>query len=296
MAEKIDAVIALGEFSCAHIGHKAVISAAAKLADELCALPVAFAFGEGLSEALGKPRVPAIFGEAEREELLLKAGAKKVVFAPTTKEFLSLGKNEFLEYLDTLFSVKGYVFGEDYAFGRKGEGNADFLCDYAARNGKIAIKVPLIKTEGEKVSSTEIRRLLSEGLVDKAAKLLGESYFIKGVVEKGRKEGRKIGFPTANLYINDLAVKEGVYYGRTKVFGKEYLSIINYGNCPTFSQNKKLVEVNIFDFSLDIYGETVTVFFDGYLRDIKKFASIKELTDRLEADAEITRLKADKTK
>ncbi len=289
--QKKSVVIALGYFDSVHIGHQCVIKTAVDSANKIGALPAVFSFDGNLRKVIGGADGKFVFNSAERKELLYSLGVKEILFAPVTKTFLGRGKRSFLNYLNSIYDVKGYVSGSDYRFGYKGVGDVAYLNEYAKAHGQFVITVPPVLYEGERISTTGIKEILREGNVEKANALLGKSFFITGKVKKGRKVGRTLGFPTINVPIPfDRAVlKNGVYAGRIEVDGKTYKILLNYGDRPTFDLTEKLIEGHIVDYEGDLYGKTLTVYFDRYLREIKKFNDQTELSAQIKRDLEIVK-------
>lgn len=284
--EKLSVVIALGYFDSVHIGHKKVISAAVRAAEEAGVSPAVFSFDGNLRKAVGGADGKYVFTTTERSNRIAELGVKEIHFAPVTESFLRKSKRDFLDYLNEVYSIKGYVSGEDYRFGYKGEGDTEYLKEYAADNGQFVVTVKQVNLGAERVSTTFIKGLLKSGDVSTANKLLGGDYFISGVVTEGRKTGRKIGFPTVNIKIPEerAELKNGVYSGKFCINDKTYKVIVNYGARPTYGLTENLIEAHIIDFSGNLYGETLTVYFDRYLRDIMKFDGEAALQAQLEKD------------
>lgn len=289
--EKKSVVIALGFFDCVHIGHRAVIGAAIKTAKKYGAVPAVFTFDGNLKEKLLSAENKAaedktVFTPEERKDYICALGVHEIFFAPVSFEFLNKTPSSFLDYLNEIYTIKGYVCGEDYRFGKGGEGDTEFLKGYARSHSQSVEVIGTVILKDEKVSTTKIKSLLSSGEVEKANELLGASYFVKGVVFEDRKVGTAMGFPTINVKIapDKLKLKDGVYGGHITVGGKFYKTIINYGARPTFSLSEKLVEAHIADYSGKLYGKTVTLYFDFFMRENKKFDGVDELKAQLSRD------------
>lgn len=284
---KLNAVLALGYFDSVHRGHQKVINTARKCANDFgCAL-VVFTFDDNLKAVFSSTDNKMVYVKEERCVLLKKLGADQVVFAPVTKEFLSLSKKEFLDYLNENFNVHGYVCGSDYRFGEKGSGDAIYLCEYAKQRQQTVLILDMEIYGEEKISTSMIKKLLTKGDIEKVNDLLGRPYSVSGEVFEDRKVGKRIGFPTVNIKLNDSKhrLKDGVYYGMIN----GYKAVINYGARPTFNLNEKLVEAHLIDFEGDLYGQNLTVDFYGYIRDIEKFDCVEKLTERLLKDVEYAR-------
>ena len=224
----------------------------------------------------------------EREVLLKSLGADDIYFAPVSKEFLSTDRKDFLDELNQKFNISCYVSGVDFTFGAFGKGNAPYLTDYAKAHNQKHIVVETLNMFDEKISTTLIKEHLNNGEIEKANALLGRPFSVFGKVFKDRQVGIKLGFPTANLKLekDKICVKDGVYVGKTKVDGKEYLSIINCGNRPTFNVDERVIESHLIDFNENLYNKQIEICFLHYLRDIKKFESKIKLIEQLSLDIE----------
>ena len=281
---KINAVIALGYFDGVHKGHVKVLELAKSLAEELCCKPVVFTFSGNLRGKLkgGKE----ILSVAEKLNELKRHGFNEILSAPLTEDFLSLSPEDFLSYIGGLYSIKGLVCGEDYRFGKNAAGDVNYLKNYCEKQG-IKLKVSkTVSVDGKKVSSSAVKKLLGLGDVEKANSLLGYDYYIDGKVSAGRAVGKTLGFPTVNLSVDDekSPLKEGVYAGYTVIDGVKYKAIINYGAKPTFNIYDKSVEAYLIGFDGNLYGETITLRFTHFIREIQKFADENELKARLYSD------------
>lgn len=287
------AVIALGYFDSVHRGHKKVIEKAKELASSLNAITVVFTFEGNLKAVLGNNQEKVVFTPLERQKFIKDLGADEIFFAPTNKDFLSMEKGDFLRLLNKSYNVLSYVSGQDYRFGKFGEGTVDDIEHYALNHGQTAHVVNTLCVNGKRVSTTAIKGLLSAGDVENANLLLGRKYSITGKVVEGRKVGGKIGFPTVNVSIDKdkHRLKDGVYQGEVDIDGKTYVAVINYGARPTFNLDEKLIEAHVIDFNGVIYGKTLTLRFSRFMRDIIKFNNCDELKEQLIKD--VKRVKGD---
>ena len=286
-------VLALGYFDSVHLGHQTVIKSAKDYAQKVNAQLVVVTFGGNLKSALGKEQEKCVFSKQERQKFLQDLLVDEIYFAPITKEFLSLDRQAFLDLLNEKYQVCCYFSGEDYRFGRFGEGTVDFLKKYAKDNNQECFAVEMLNFEGQKISTTAIKELLREGNLKKVNALLNRPYSITGKVFSDRKVGSSIGFPTINLKIeNDKhQLKDGVYAGHLEIDKVKYLALINYGGRPTFNLQEKLVEAHIVDFNGQLYDREITLCFDYFMREIKRFENVKQLKAQLDCDLEIIRNK-----
>ncbi|MBE7083081.1 MAG: riboflavin biosynthesis protein RibF [Clostridiales bacterium] len=288
---KTTAVIALGYFDSVHRGHKKVIQTAKNLADLQGAKTVVFTFKGNLRAKISNKEQKQVFTIRERSEFMYEVGVDEIFFAPTTNTFLSMGKLAFLNFLNKKYNIKGYVCGEDYHFGKFGKGDVNYLKEYAKAKNQT---VKIVETEnilGERISTTAVKKMLENGDLSNIKEYLGRDYSVSGEVFKDRKVGRKIGFPTVNIKIekDKQCIKDGVYAGYCIIEGKTYRAVINFGARPTYSLLGKLLEAHIIDYSGDLYGKYMTVYFDKYLREIKKFESEDALKEQLKVDIKLSR-------
>ncbi len=278
-------VVALGYFDSVHIGHRSVLKRAREIANEKYATLTVFTFSGNLrGEFLSGDYF--LYDDKKRSQIYTDLGADSVCFAPVNKEFLGKSGSEFLDWLNERYDVLAYVCGSDYKFGVNAGSNCSDLIEYAKAKGQSVTVCDIVTVEKEKVSTTLIKRLLKNGEIKKANALLGENYSVSGKVIKGRGDGKKLGYPTANLDTLGvhLQIKQGVYGGSVKVDDKEYKCLINLGKCPTFNQENQTLEVHVLGFSGDLYGEILNVEFTTFLREIKKFNSKEELIKQITED------------
>jgi len=189
-------------------------------------------------------------------------------------------------------SAAGVVVGDNFQFGRRRQGNAEFLREQGEERGfEVELVKPLL-FRGKPVSSSAIRELLAKGEVDEASKLLGYTWFVSGKVIHGEKRGRELGYPTANIALDpacDLA--HGIYAVRVRVRGEIRDGVASFGRRPTFGGGAPLLEVFLFDFESDIYDEEIDAAFFGWVRPEAKFADAAELTRQMDADSAMAREK-----
>lgn len=218
-----------------------------------------------------------------------KLGVEGVVIINFNKEFSGMSKDAFIEdILVKKLKASNIVVGYNYHFGKGASGNSSDLVVSSIRFGFNPVIIPAYKIGHKVVSSSHIRNFITEGNIKEANEFLGRLYFLEGKVVKGHGVGRKMGFPTANLLVDEdkLLPKPGVYSIVADVRDSVYLGFCNVGFQPTFDDREKqlVVEVNLFDFDADIYDELVGVYFIDYLRDVKKFSSVDALIEELKID------------
>ncbi|MBR2614651.1 MAG: riboflavin biosynthesis protein RibF [Clostridia bacterium] len=279
-------IIALGFFDSIHIGHKKIITECVKIANKKGFTPSVFMFDGDLKAYFDPKYKGAVFTLTERKSLIKELGVKDFIVKKVEKEFLAVDRKDFLDLLVKEYNAVGFVCGFDYSFGRGGLGTTEFLTEYCKEKGLSLKIVSEVKKEKIKVSTSRIKDLLSEGKVKEAGKLLDGNYFITSTVKEGRKVGKTLGFPTVNLKVSSkkVIIKKGVYKGKVFINGIEYKTIINYGTAPTFGVKKNMVEAYILGFNGDLYGKKLTIYFEDFLREIKKFKTKEDLIKQLNKD------------
>ena len=283
-------IYALGFFDGVHLGHQALIAQCRYLARQLDAVPAAITF-DSHPQSLFVPAPPALINTKEdRVRLLNRCGIRSVRQIPVTKENMSTPWQDFLEALLEDGAV-GFVCGDDFRFGCRGEGDAQKLQRFCLENNLPCIIVPEQQRQGLRISSTHIRRLIEQGDMAGAAEFLGHPHILSGQVMPGRQLGRTIGIPTANLHLAEGTVcpRFGVYACRADIAGEHYLAVTNVGVRPTVSGQGVTVEPWILDFVGDLYGREITLEFHHFLRPEQKFDSLEELKAEICRNAEQTK-------
>jgi len=276
------ALLVLGCFDAIHVGHRELIKKA-KLQAKINGLDLGvmlFKDGKG-----GK----MISSFEERLEMFEELNVKFVVCVEFDEAFKSIDCIDFLKILEDKINVKAFMSGKDFRFGFKAKGKSSTLKNYADDDDSGVWYMPVkdVELNGEKVSTTLIKSCLDGGDVKKCAQLLGYEFFVSGTVEEGARRGGEIlGFPTANIAYPEwkYPVKYGVYSVKCYIDGAEYLGIANYGACPTFNDDRIILEAYVYGYSGDLYGKTIKVAFVDYIRDISEFPSAEALSEQLKLD------------
>ncbi|MBQ1182889.1 MAG: bifunctional riboflavin kinase/FAD synthetase [Clostridia bacterium] len=279
-------VVALGTFDGLHRGHMSVLNAALSFNS---LTPVAVTFLEPPKRKTTDEFVPMLLSPEEKLYRLRKMGFEDI-FVLDYDEVHDLSSISFLDMLFQKFNVKAVVCGFNYRFGKGGQGDALTLSDYCRQHNAESVIVPDFAVSGQTVSSSRIRKLIKNGDVSFANMLLGYSYSFTNEVIHGEERGRKMGFPTVNIPLDENLVlpKFGVYASSVVVGGKSYAAVTNIGIRPTFLLKKPLSETYIIDFDGDIYGETVTVELLKYIREEKCFDGLNSLKQAIEEDKKIS--------
>lgn len=275
-----DTALVLGSFDGLHIGHMQVLGASAD-----CKRRVAMVFGTPPAMVIGHKSELLMLPD-EKNKRLCEMG-----FEVVPMEFSlvrDIPADEFLRQLNTRFSPKKICCGFNYRFGKNAGGDVDMLKRFCLKNGITLSVTPPVESGGERVSSSRIRALIADGRPEEAMTLLGRRFEIKGCVESGDGRGRTLGFPTANFDYPQQLVRPryGVYAVRCLTNGKELKAVCNIGVRPTFSLDKPIVETYILDYSADLYGKTVSVGLEKYIRPERVFSSPYELRRQIALDIE----------
>lgn len=279
--------VALGSFDGLHSGHLSLVNKIIELANENKGRSIVYTFKNHPRTLIKGATPPKLLMDNESKEEILEAlGVDLIYFEEFNEEYMKLTPEGFIKYLCEKFKVKGIVVGFNYRFGYKNIGNIEMLKELSDKYGYELYVMEPCNYENEVISSTRIRDELLNGNVDKAMKMLNRPYIIKGKVVHGKKLGRTIGFPTANLDYSKEALipRKGVYYTNVQWQGKIYKGITSVGNNPTVNGDKLTIETYILDFNNDLYGHNIKVYFIKKIRDEKKFNSIDDLVIQLKKD------------
>lgn len=284
-------VVTLGNFDGIHKGHQVLMEKLNNKSKEIDGTSIAITFEPHPARFFNKgEQLPLITLYEQKVELLEKTGLDVLICIPFIESFASIAATEFIEdILVKRIGMKAIIVGKDYTFGKDRLGTIDLLKEYAQVLDFEVIVPGWINAPGtdeSRISSTRIRNIITEGRVDRAMELLGRYYQIRGKVETGRKRGgRLLGFPTANINLQDeLCPKTGVYAVTVECCNEKYKGVANIGYSPTFDDNIFTVEVHIFDFDDEIYEQNIRVNFVQRLRDEKKFSDISDLIDQINRD------------
>lgn len=280
-------VVALGMFDGVHIGHASIIRRTVEIAKEINGTAMVLTFSNHPLSIIAPESQPlAVGNKILRREIFESLGIKVLIEIPFTKDLSRRTPEEFLTMLSEKISPVYVVTGPNYTFGRFGRGNGRMLIREGENYGFKAEICPAVTIGHKTVSSTKIRGLIASGDLSTVNELLGREFTYTSQVVHGDKRGRKLGFPTANLEIDDKhsMLPNGVYVVRVKVREENFNGIANIGDNPTFKVAKRRLEVFIDNFSGDIYGEKISVSFLEKIRDEKIFSSIDELKLQLRAD------------
>jgi len=288
-----ESCITIGSFDGIHLGHKKIIDKVVSLAKKSGSRSVVVTFDPIPKRLIRGKNGPLLLTTIKEKLFLLdRMGVDSVLVIPFDKRTAQMPAKDFIkEVIVSKIGVKCLVTGHNHTFGREGSGNSDLLNQLSRQLGFDVYIVDPVDYRGDHISSTRIRNLLSSGDVHTAEKLLGHLYFATGEVTEGRKFGRTLGFPTANVLSGakeKLLPQNGVYAVYTETAAGAFNGMAYIGMNPTFNGYEKRLEVHLFDFNEDIYKTEVTVHFIKKFRNEKKFDSAEDLKKQIERDKKET--------
>jgi riboflavin kinase/FMN adenylyltransferase len=269
------------------VGHQELIRLVMKRAKEIGGISLIVTFRPHPLKILAPEKCPPLISIYEEKiKHIEKLGVDVLVKIPFTKDFASMTPRDFVKnILFDLLGAKEIFVGYNYRFGKGREGNIQMLRELGDELGFSLREVEQVSLDGEVISSTKIRDLIKEGQVEHASRQLGRHYAITGIVVKGDRRGKSIGFPTANIAPkHSIHPAYGVYVVRIVAREKCYDGVANVGLRPTFDKKDLTLEVHILDFNEDLYGEEVTVCFLHRVRAEKKFESVEALVQQIKSD------------
>ena len=290
------AVVTIGTFDGVHTGHKSILEQLKQEATRIGGETVIITFHPHPRKVIvsGQPAIHLINTIDEKIELLEKNGIDHLVVVPFTDDFSQQSPGEYIEkFLVEKFHPHTVIIGYDHRFGKNRLGDYKLLEEYSARLGFNLMEIPAHVINDNTVSSTRIREAVLHGNTDVANTLLGYDFFFEGTVVDGNKLGRTLGYPTANLRIENaekLVPGNGIYAVELEIKGRpgRLKGMMSIGIRPTIGGTDRVIEVNIFDFNEDIYGATVRVYIRKYLRSEVKFNGLDALVEQLGRDKEDT--------
>lgn len=284
------AVVTTGTFDGVHIGHQKIIRRLIEVAKQVNGESIVFTFSPHPRKVLQPDsEIKMLCTQEEKIHLLEQAGVDHLIIFPFSKEFSRTSSLEFVrDLLVNKIGTQTLVIGYDHHFGRNREGSFDHLLEYGPTYGFNVEEIPALDVDHINVSSTKIRRALLEGDIYTAKTYLSYDYSLAGTVIEGKKIGRELGFPTANVDIQNhdkLIPLDGAYAVKVELDQVMYNGMLNIGSNPTVNaSSEKYMEVNIFDFNDDIYGKEIKVVFKARLRDEFRFNGVDALKEQLEQD------------
>ncbi|MEZ0129123.1 bifunctional riboflavin kinase/FAD synthetase [Flavobacterium sp. LBUM151] len=282
-------ILTLGTFDGVHIGHKKILERITQNTEngKYESLVLTF-FPHPRMVLQEKSEIKLLNTIDEKSKLLEETGIENLVIHPFNESFSRLTAEEFVHsILVDQFHIQKIIIGHDHRFGRNRTANIDDLIAFGAEYGFEVEQISAQEIQDVSVSSTKIRKALDEGNIALANDYLGYAYFLSGEVVKGKQLGRTIGFPTANIQIEEdykKIPKNGVYIVKTFIDNTAVFGMMNIGFNPTVSGEKQTIEVHLFDFDADIYGQKLEISLLEYIREEQKFGSVDLLKEQLNQD------------
>ncbi len=291
--------LTIGFFDGVHLGHRYLVSELSNLAKEKGLDSAVLTFRTHPRQVLHSDYIPSLLTTAdEKIELLQSTGVDYIVMTEFTQELSQLSAQEFMRLLHDNLNVKCLMIGYDHRFGHNRSESFEDYVEFGREIGVDVVQSSPLTVDEINVSSSAVRKAISEGNVSKASQLLGREFSLSGKVVKGFQVGRTIGYPTANIAYDDCRMlpKDGVYAAKLLVEtheracdhsngdDKSYDAMLYVGSRPTVNTGKVSVEAYLFDFSGDLYGKEVKVTFVERVRDSVKFDSVEELKMQLKKD------------
>lgn len=285
-------VLTIGSFDGVHLGHQRILEelvAAARAVDGLAALMTLRPHPREFFTPKHAPNI--LSAPAQKQRLLEAAGVDVLYILPFNGEVASMDRRDFLEEIVLRrCNARSLIVGHDFAFGRGAAGTYEYLREIAPDLGFSVTQVPALFLHGERVSSTLVRERVLQGDLEEAEAFLGRRYSLVGEVARGRGMGRRLGFPTANIPPQNLALPaHGVYVAETLVDGVWRPSAVNIGIAPTLQHDSPVIEVYVLDYEGDLVGMELEVRFHRRLRPEKKYPSIEALIEAIAQDVEEVR-------
>jgi riboflavin kinase/FMN adenylyltransferase len=286
------AVVAIGNFDGVHRGHRAVIAAALARARTLGRPAAALTF-EPHPRSFLRPQeaVFRITDEAAKLRLFAATGLNGAIVLKFDAALAEPSPEDFVnDILVQRLGIGGAAVGFDFRFGRNRMGTPDVLAAEGLRHGFAVDIVPAVEVDGQRIASGAIREALAAGHVTEANSFLGYPWFVSGKVVHGDKRGRELGYPTANLQLDPACgLRHGIYAVRVGIGGRRYNGVASFGRRPMFDVGTVLLEVFLFDFSGDLYGQMIDVAFIDWIRHELNFDSVDALVRRMDEDSRIAR-------
>lgn len=285
------AVAVIGNLDGVHKGHQALLVQGAQLAKQMQQPLAAIIFDPHPRKVFAPDAEPFLLNSTDQKaDYLVECGVEKLFILPFNRHLSMLSPEEFVKViLQQNLGLSAILAGEEFQFGQKRAGTVEHLKEYGELAG-LVVKITDLAMSAqadEKYSSSLAREALRNGAPEMAADILGRPWAIRGLVTKGKQLGRRIGFPTANIEMGDyLHPAKGVYAVTVVISARVYQGVANFGARPTVDGNGVLLEVHLFNFDQDIYGEKIEVSFHKFLRPEQKFANLDALKEQISKDSQ----------
>jgi len=283
-------VVSVGMYDGVHKGHQKLIEELKKKSKERDVENLIVTFEIHPKTVLNSNPPKLLMTKEDKKEYLEKLGVDSVLFLNFNKKISQMNAEEFVKkILVNKLNTSVIIIGENHRFGNKQKGDYHFLKKVSDKYNFEVYKVPIKKYENKRISSTWVRKTVLEGKLRLTRELLNRFYFIKGYVESGSGRGKKLGYPTANIEgVETKLPLDGIYSSYVEYEGNKYPAMSYIGYAPTYEGEKRKIEVHIFDFDKNIYGEELKVYFVAKIRDEEFFSTEEELKKKLMIDKNVT--------
>ena len=282
-------ILTLGTFDGIHKGHRTIISKLTSESKKHELKSIILTFFPHPRNIVSSKKIKSISTIDEKIQIFSELDLDELIIQNFNKSFSEMGAEEFIKLLVNNLNLKKIIVGYNHRFGKNRSADINVLRDFSIKYDFEVVEIKAFEVEKIKISSTKIRNAIDDGNIDVCNNYLGYNFNINGIVVKGKSIGKSIGFPTANINIAEeykIIPKNGVYLVRCFFEKNKFYGMMNIGYNPTFGSNEKTIEVNIFDFSRDLYDKNIRIEFLKFIRDEIKFESVEELQNQLIDDRE----------
>ncbi len=281
------AVVTIGSFDGVHLGHRKILQQLKNIANQKGGKTVLVTFDPHPRHFFNNKELCLLNTPEEKKQLLEKEGLDFLVVQKFDSRFAAYTPEHFIKKLTQNLHMKDLLLGYDHRLGKDRQGDFVYIQGLEDKYGFTTHRIEAVQLDGQNISSSLIRRQLKEGAVQTANKYLGYPYFITGKVVRGNQLGRKLGFPTANIEVENsykLIPKQGVYLVRSVINEQPVYGMMNIGFRPTIDGKKQIKEVHFFDFENNLYDKELQISFLQRMRDEQKFSSLEALKNQLQKD------------
>jgi len=282
-------IATIGTFDGIHIGHQKILNSLARFAKENSLKSVVITFDPHPRKIINKKNSIGLINTIEEKKEKLKTlGIDYLIVQKFDEKFSETEANKFVEILKNNINIKKLIVGYDHRFGKNRNADINDLKKYGKELNFEVIEIDALEIEEVNISSTKIRSAIKEGNIRLANSYLGYNFFLSGEVVKGHSRGKELGFPTANLKIDEdkIIPKNGVYLVKSKIDHQDIYGMMNIGYNPTFNNKSKKIETHFFNLNKNLYGKIIKIELLEYIREEKRFETVDDLIQRLKLDRE----------
>ena len=282
-------IATIGTFDGIHIGHQKILNSLARFAKENSLKSVVITFDPHPRKIINKKNsIELINTIEEKKEKIKTLGIDYLIVQKFDEKFSETEANKFVEILKNNINIKKLIVGYDHRFGKNRNADINDLKKYGKELNFEVIEIDALEIEEVNISSTKIRSAIKEGNIRLTNSYLGYNFFLSGEVVKGHSRGKELGFPTANLKIDEdkIIPKNGVYLVKSKIDHQDIYGMMNIGYNPTFNNKSKKIETHFFNVNKNLYGKIIKIELLEYIREEKRFETVDDLIQRLKLDRE----------